>query len=376
MSCVELCAVSSGTGSLIPMYAATCQCMCAGVPGQASARVASIVAGVVDGGDIATVSVTDARWLVDTSTGSHGIAAGAVWDTIAAVCTTGDAVTNRTRFAEARAFSSAASTLRRADVDGGTVAACLRAVANMCGGSIIAAAVGAGVVEAVVGAMGRLSDSADVASCGCQALVRLGRVDSVRVAIAGAGGIDVVVAAMRRHADAGGVQQLGCAALCYLAANGANQAAIAGAGGSEMVLTAMRRHADAAGVQASGCGALLNLADNAANRVAIAGAGGIEAVVSAMRRHADAPRVQEYGCCALRNLATDSAANKVAIAAAGGIDVVVGAMRRHADAAGVQDYGCSALWILAVNVANQPQPGDDRWCRWHRCGCCCDATPR
>ncbi len=187
-------------------------------------RVSSIVARVVDGRRGAAVTPDDAVWLVEASKDADDGAAAAAWSAMTALCCTGKKSKNRTRLAAANAFAAAASTLMRDDVCDGTLAACLRAVANLCGGeqddsvhaaNIRAALVGRdnGFAVAVVGVLMRVECSLDVASSGSLVLSRLSRDVCGRRAVAEAGSVSALFGLMRRYTGAAAAEvHLNCSA--------------------------------------------------------------------------------------------------------------------------------------------------------------------
>ena len=265
----------------------------------------------------------------------------------------------------------------------------------------------AGGIEAVVHTMrGRSGHAAKVQEAGCCALAILASENKENQKAIGAGGIEAVIGAMRRHTGDVGVQSAGCRALAKLSfGDKDNQRATAIAGGIGVVVSAMRAHAghnddrDAAPASAggvagwawrsvsriskvlrgfpmaapdgtasadstagtvrstelheAGCSALARLAfDDKDNQKAIADAGGIEAVVDAMRENKGHAGMQVAGCRALVNLASDNRDNQKTIVDAGGIEAVGDAMRENKGHAGMQLARCKALLARLVNLAS------------------------
>jgi hypothetical protein len=255
---------------------------------------ADIVARVVEGGRGTAINAADAASLVDTAAGVDAVAAETAWGAMTAVCGVGKKARTRSRLAAASAFAVATSTLRRGDCSYGEAAACLRAVANLCGGDLddttheanVAAALDAGVHAAIADAMRRVDRSVDVALAAYLAVSRLCRVDGARIAIVDAGGIAAVVVVMRRHGDSTAVQEQGCVLIRVLVgddddddeeeAQDDREAAVAAAGGVDAVLTAMQRHARVARVQETGCAALACICNDDSRRVAIVAAEGVQ----------------------------------------------------------------------------------------------------
>jgi len=105
-----------------------------------------------------------------------------------------------------------------------------------------------------------------------RALVNLaGSDENNRVLIATTGGIYAVIEAMGRYPQEAEVQHQGCRALANLAFNNDNnKVLIATTGGISVLLEAMRQHPQDSKVQYQGCRALVSLAVNDNNSVPIA----------------------------------------------------------------------------------------------------------
>jgi hypothetical protein len=285
--------------------------------------------------------------------GDDDVAAEAAWTAVSTILSrSGKKAQNRARLVDANAREVAATTLRRSDVTGATVVACLRAVSRMfsnehntCSGEDgCDAAVGAGMVIAIVVAMRRMAGSVDVTTWGCQVLSDLHVDASVTETRAVDAPVkDAVLTAMRRYGGAVSVQQFGCRALREWHLGGV-------AGVLEGVVAAMERQPDSAPVQQEACLALhchCFIGGDAPTRNPAGLAAAAAAVVSAMRRHTDDAGVQESGVRAL-------SANSASSSAAGCADVVLAAMRSYADVAKIQQAGCaflSRLWCAGAQAA-------------------------
>jgi hypothetical protein len=302
---------------------------------------------------------------VATTRGDDAYAAEGAWDAVANICSTGDAVTSRTRFGEADALASVTETLRRGDgtTDSGValVCACMGAAATMCGGDAddaaheanIATAVGEGVVSAVLAAARRMgAASADVTWQAVVLLWRLSRSETARVAIVAAGGVRTVVALMRRHPESHAVQVACGVVLSFYILDDAE--VMADDGCIDAVLGSMRRCREVLVVQQIGCRNLRALCDHEPNAAAIARADGVATVLEAMRL--DDAAVLEAGMLALAGIMHGSADSELPSAALRRVDAgaaVVAALRRHADDSALQRHGCDALFAIADGAGDR-----------------------
>lgn len=261
-------------------------------------------------------------------------------------------------------------------------------------------AVGAGAVEAVVGAMqaqAHVQGSPGVQISACHLVTRLitfGVWDPANLYV-NAEVIGAVVAAMRAHVSSADVQAAGCTALVHFLfrnhiqldpavgqprprpvsggiTNRLNQALAVEVGAVEVVVTAMRAHGGAACLQQKACYALRCLIiESPANQALAIEAGVVEAVVAAMRAHGDDGGVLEWAGRLLFGLACDSVANQVRVTEAGGIDAlmamrspggvdgVVAAMHEHGGSAWVQEQACAALGnLVSGSPDNQARAGE------------------
>lgn len=329
--------------------------------------VQGIADGIVSGGDAAALTMSHAGHLTLSASSVDPITEVA-WNAITIVCSTGDAAANRGELATCGVFVRAADTLERSDVGDATHAACLRAVATLCGcdedkcgdgrglgaasRDIIDMAVRSGVIGATVACMKRVVASADVAEFGCMVLsVICFYTASARVPIAIADGIKTVLLAMRRHDGVAAVQEEGASALVSIALLDRANLDVIGSAGVQTVVAAMRRHADVARVQAECALALcVSTSLHIHNTNAMLAGGGVDAVVAAMRRHrgTDDDDVHENGCSAISSF-TLTPANHKAVAGKGCIDAVVSAMRLYGSSVAVQCGGSAVLDRLGQN---------------------------
>jgi hypothetical protein len=302
-------------------------------------RITSIVAAVECGPEDGAVFASDAAWLVETATGVDSAAAKAAWDAMDRVCRSGgDDKSNRCQLVDTGALFSVETMLTRSDVSADVVAACLRALAGLCGDGAcwpyealhtfnVADKRHVCALGMLVSAtMERLKTSADVASSGCRALWRIHQ-HTRATGFSVRGEVAVVLAAMQHHAGVAGVQENGCGALRLLLPD---QGAAADMLGDviDAVVAAMALHPDVADVQLQGVLTVLHFSGMSSESVAaVARAGGIAAVMSAMRCHERDVDVQENGCRALFRLANSSARAK-AIVDAGGTELALAASYR------------------------------------------------
>jgi len=221
----------------------------------------------------------------------------------------------------------------------------------------------AGGIEAVVHTMrGRSGHAAGVQEAGCCALAILASENKENQKAIGAGGIEAVIGAMRSHTGDVGVQSAGCRALAKLSfGDKDNQRATAIAGGIGVVVSAMRAHAghnddrDAAPASAGGVAGWAWRGVSRISKVlrgfpmaAPDGTASADSTAGTVR----STELHEAGCSALARLAFDDKHNQKAIADAGGIEAVVDAMRENKGHAGMQLARCKALLARLVNLAS------------------------
>jgi hypothetical protein len=328
-------------------------------------RAAALVDALADGGAATAVSEADSVLLVRVASGVDVEAAEDAWNAMARACQIGDA-SNRSRFGAANALPAAATTLRRSDAVDSLVAACMTAVANMCGDATpdgghaenIAAALRVGVVHGVARVMQRRGAvSPDIAADACMALCRLALDGSAKQAIVDAGCIETVVSLLRTHAGVDSDDLDGqCCALLSVLADGPDRtiaARVARAGAVDVVLASMRRREASLDVVDHGCGVLAHVATSSAeDKAAVVCAGGCDALAAAMLRHPADPKLQSRACGAVHVLSNHRDAPD-AFARAGGIEAVVRAIRRFGDVAEVQGSAFLALTGLVLDPVRQ-----------------------
>jgi hypothetical protein len=212
----------------------------------------------------------------------------------------------------------------------------------------------ADALRAIVVALRRRRDHAELQWSGCHLLENLAAVDEGdnRLQAGAAGAIDIVVLAMRVHLADAVLQNAGCQALACIIANTAENRVIGGAAGAiSAALAAMRAHAADAGVQEHGCFALAALTlQNDENEAEACAAGAVEAAITAMTTHFSEVRVQHHGCSVLSNIARDADNRKHALHGAG---AVLAAMRSCAADAVLQKFGCRALGNMLRDLTSQ-----------------------
>ena len=167
------------------------------------------------------------------------------------------------------------------------------------------------------------------------------------------GAAQAVLIAMRRHRDHADVQEVGCTALGNLGNNNAeNQVKLMELEAAQAILEAMRRHRDHADVQEKGCFALWNLATNPKNEVKLMELEAAQAFLEAMKGHRDHAAVQQFSCGALLILAMN-AENKVKLMELEAAQAILEAMKRHRDHAAVQQNGRGALILLGCSTFDE-----------------------
>jgi hypothetical protein len=205
-------------------------------------------------------------------------------------------------------------------------------------------------VAAVIAAMATASRSADTAG--------IKQATAGGVELLKGGAIDAVLSAMERHAEDAQLQHTGCLAVfvwgrsCYRQA----RSLLGQKGAVARLLDAMQRHAQHKGVQQAGCAALCNLAfncDGTPIAEQLVEQKAVSAVVAAMRAFADSAEVQEWACAVLINLSA-VAALRAAMVSGGAVEAVLAARAAHEGQEKVQSNGTLALsWLL------EPAADDD-----------------
>eukprot|EP00964_Phaeocystis_antarctica_P026837 scaffold15104_cov59-Phaeocystis_antarctica.AAC.1 len=244
-----------------------------------------------------------------------------------------------------------------------------------------AAAVEAGMIEAVVEAMQAHPQVAGVQDMACDTLIRLCREDAEvgkarRQRAAEAGAIEAVVDAMRAHLIEGGAEeddersasfQHDCCWSLRLMCDFDDAAALARkqkaavAHAIEAVVEAMRAHPHAVNLQKEGCLALTYICDGPgptgqSRKQRAVDAEVLEVVVVAMQLNEDEEDVQEPGLAALLSICRESGGEAVAIplarrqraAQAGGRTAALAAMQAHAEFGCVYELGGELLDLLPI----------------------------
>jgi hypothetical protein len=161
------------------------------------------------------------------------------------------------------------------------------------------AAIDAGAPAAIVAAMTKHKDVADVAHYGCWALLNIAGIPAGQESAVIAGAPAAIVAAMTKHKNVADVAHDGIYALRNIACIPAGREAVVHAGAPRAIIAALHTHADRADVAQQGCGALWNIAILPSGIAAIIAAGGRAAIDSAVACHASA---KEFGTGALNAL--------------------------------------------------------------------------
>jgi hypothetical protein len=200
-----------------------------------------------------------------------------------------------------------------------------------------AAAVRASGIIEVVAAMRRHGDDRDVQTAGCNALSSFATANSagttvgqgVKIAIARAGGADAVVAAMRRFEDDANIQDNGLAVLSVVADTADDtQAVLVAAGAIDAVASAMRRRPDDEQFQVQCCASLMIMSMSRPGATAALRAGVVDVVLAAMRRYPRSSMLQNTAASVLSALA-DVPECKRAVVRAGGREAVTAAAHRE-----------------------------------------------
>lgn len=165
-----------------------------------------------------------------------------------------------------------------------------------------------------------------------------------RVTISLTGGLLAIVKALTKHADDAEVQAAGGRALQNLALDQNNKGGIASAGGIEVLVTAMKKFRDDPAVQLGGCGSFQNLVwGNDDNRTRILKAGAIPEIIMAMNNHTEFPELQEWACGALYLLSVGEAEVKEAILESRGLSAIAKAIEDNKEDGGIREKGRNAM---------------------------------
>lgn len=165
-----------------------------------------------------------------------------------------------------------------------------------------------------------------------------------RVTISLTGGLLAIVKAMTKHADDADVQAAGGRALQNLALDQNNKGGIASAGGIEVLVSAMKKFPEDAAVQMGGCGTFQNLVwGNDENRMRIFKAGAIPEVIAAMAKHDDVAELQEWACGALYLLSVGEAEVKQAILDNKGLSAIAKSIEDNKEEGAIREKGRNAM---------------------------------
>lgn len=175
--------------------------------------------------------------------------------------------------------------------------------------------------------------------------------------IAKVGGIEAVVKAMLKFPDDAELQEHGCGALCNLiTTTQESKVRAARAGCIRAATTAMKLYPEDGELQSLGCALLRSLALGVPeNKIAIVAQGGVRQLCSALARHRGDAEVGTQAVAALCNLTKEVPENKRAIIDAGGLELTVAALRAVPADAELQRQGCVLLHNLACDQALRPQ---------------------